>query len=599
MWFDNDTVQPYTVTVQRDLSVLQTALTRVHSSIRVESAPDRDAVILTGIVPTVATSQLAETIARNYLDADQSRQRALLAAAPGTASPPPPAAAGALQGAVAPQGQVAPGQGGPATQAPATPGVQGPLAPTGAVINQIQLETLPPLPEDKIREAIASLGGGNVTIRRVLKGNVRDDASDTLILEGTVPNQVALLRVLETAARLFTGQTVTDEDVRVLGDESGALSRNGQNGQAGGFGLSGVGAGIGGAGGAGGFFGGAGTRALTNQVDRNIARATAIQAGDGILSYITVTDLPQIRVDIRLMEVNRSKLRSFDPESALLVSSLNRPGASITNPQGNAVLTPGLNKAAIQNVLAFLGGGLLNEVQYVARHVVVDSAFALLEREGIAHALSSPSISVLSGEQAMFLVGGEVPIPLAFSPFLGTLQQQNQTQTTSGAPFGVFSSVLFESFGVQLSIRPLVGADDAITLDVQPRVRTPDATLTDSLRQTTGSSLPATAFQTRLLSTSARLQDGQALLIGGLMSATTNTNRSSTPGLRDVPGFGRLFDNNNSSDNSTELVVVVNPVILRTPVPNVGLWAYPTSDELIRPFRGEGPGSGVASAVTR
>jgi Flp pilus assembly secretin CpaC len=463
------------------------------------------------------------------------------------------------------------------------------------VINLLQLETLPPLPEDKVRAAIASLGGGDVTVRRVLKGNVRDDASDTLILEGTVPNQVALMRVLATASRIFTGQTVTDEDLLVLADESGGLSRNGQNGLGqGGAAAAGIGGGA-----AGGLFGGGGARALTNQVDRNIGRATAIQAGDRILSFVTVADLPQIRVDIRLMEINRSKLRSFDPESALLVSSLNRPGGSITNPQGNAVLAPGLNKAAIQDVLAFLGGGLLNEVQYVGRHFVIDSAFALLEREGIGHALSSPSITVLSGEQAMFLVGGEVPIPLAFSPFFGSPAQQQQTQTLNGVPFGVFSSVVFESFGVQLSIRPLVGADDAITLDVQPRVRTPDATLNDALRQSTGTNLPATAFQTRLLSTSSRLQDGQALLIGGLMSATTNTNRASTPGLRDAPVLGRLFDNNSATDNSIELVVLVNPVIVRTPVPNVGLWAYPTREELIEQFRGLGPGSGVTAAVTR
>ena len=598
IWFGNGVVQSYTLTVQRDLSVLQAALSRINPTIQVESAPDRDALILTGVVPTVAVSQLAETIARDYLAADQSRARAFLAAPQAAVATPPTAPAAAPQ--APPPGQAAPAQ--PASPQPAppsgaTPGLQGPLPPSGTVINLIQLETLPPLPEDKIREAIASLGGGNVTIRRVLKGNVRDDTADTLVLEGRVPNQVALVRVLETAARLFTGQTISTEDLRVVADESGALSGGaaGAQGQTGGAGFGG-----GGGGGGGGLFGGGGGRALSNQIDRNIARATVVEAGDRILSFIKVADLPQIRVDIRLMEVNRSKLRSFDPRSALLVSSLNRPGDSLINPQGGSVVAPGINKAAVQDVLAFIGGGLLNEFQYVARHVIIDSAFALLEREGIAHGLASPSITVLSGEQAMFLVGGEVPIPLAFSPFFGAVTQQGQNQTTTtGAPFGIFSSVLFESFGVQLSIRPLVGEDDSITLDVQPRVRQPDATLTDQIRQTTGSSLPATAFQTRLLSTSSRLQDGQSLLIGGLTSATSNANRSSTPGVRDVPGVGQLFDNRNTSDNSTELVVLVNPVILRTPVPDVGLWAFPTRDELIRPLLGPGAGSEVPAAVAR
>jgi Flp pilus assembly secretin CpaC len=598
IWFANGVVQSYTLTIQRDLSVLQAALTRINPTIQVESAPDRDALILTGVVPNVAISQLAETITRNYLAADQSRARAFLGAPQGAIATPPTVPAAPQ--APPPPGQAAPAQPAPAPPAAPPPAVQGPLPPSGTVINLIQLETLPPLPEDKIRDAIASLGGGNVTIRRVLKGNVRDDTADTLVFEGTVPNQVALVRVLETAARLFTGQAISQEDLRVVADESGALSRAEAGGQGQAGGAFGGGGGLGGGAG-GGLFGGGGGRALSNQIERNIARATVIEAGDRILSFIRVADLPQIRVDIRLMEVSRSKLRSFDPQSVLAVSSLNQAGVSLTSPQRGQVSTAGINKAAIQDVLAFLGGGLFNEVQLVARHVVIDSAFALLEREGIAHALSSPSITVLSGEQAMFLVGGEVPIPLAFSPFFGAVTQTapNQTQTTTGAPFGIFSSVLFESFGVQLSIRPLVGDDDSITLDVQPRVRTPDAVLTDQIRQSTGSALPTTAFLTRLLSTSSRLQDGQALLIGGLMSATSNANRSSTPAVRDVPGLGQLFDSRNTSDNSTELVVLVNPVILRTPVPDVGLWAFPTRDELIRPLLGQGPGSGVTAAAGR
>ena len=148
---------------------------------------------------------------------------------------------------------------------------------------------------------------------------------------------------------------------------------------------------------------------------------------------------------------------------------------------------------------------------------------------------------------------------------------------------GVFSSVEFVPFGVQLQIRPLVGDDDTITLDVQPLVVTPDAILTDTIRQSTGTAVATTAFQTRALRTSSRLQDGQALLIGGLLSLNTSTNTASTPGVRDMPILGWLFQSFNRNDQDTELIVVVNPVILRTPVPDVALWAFPSRDELLRP----------------
>ena len=76
--------------------------------------------------------------------------------------------------------------------------------------------------------------------------------------------------------------------------------------------------------------------------------------------------------------------------------------------------------------------------------------------------------------------------------------------------------------------------------------------------------------------------DGQALLIGGLLSNNTSTNTASTPGLRDTPILGRLFRSFNRNDQDTELIVVVNPVILRTPIPDAGLWTFPGRDELLR-----------------
>src|SRR5262249_48662875 len=117
---------------------------------------------------------------------------------------------------------------------------------------------------------------------------------------------------------------------------------------------------------------------------------------------------------------------------------------------------------------------------------------------------------------------------------------------------------------------------------VQPLVVTPDSVLTDSIRQTTGTAVPTTAFQTRALRTSSRLEDGQALLIGGLMSANTSTNQSATPGIKNVPLPGRLFQSLNRNDQDTELVVVVNPVVVRAPVPNAATWAFPNRDELIK-----------------
>ena len=566
VWLANGSSLEFPFSVQRDLSVLERALKRVHPSIEVESAPDRDALVLTGVAPDLNASLAAEAIARNYLDAGNNNRgpaQPLIAAPPqdaGGAAAPNPAATAAASAA---------------NPGASRPQLQGAIQPSGSVINLIQLDRLPPLPEEKLRDAIRAIGGEGVTIRRVLRGDVSDDSSDTLVLEGHVPNQTALVRVLVLSAQLFAGQTLTAADIRVLADEAGGLTGQAQTQSA----QTQLGGGA-----ASSLFGGASGNRLSNQVRTNIGRATAIEAAGGrILSFIKVIDLPQVRVDIRLVEVNRTKLRSLNPNSVLALSDFRQPSLNAaeaaTMVQGEQAARVGAAGAAIQGVLSFLNGGLLNELQYSGGHTAIATALSLLEREGIARNLSSPSLTVLSGELAQVQIGGEVPVPTAFAPAFGAAAA---TAGAGAATPGVFSSVEFVPFGVQLQIRPLVGDDDTITLDVQPLVVTPDAVLTDSIRQSTGTAVATTAFQTRALRTSSRLQDGQALLIGGLLSSSTSTNTASTPGLRAVPILGRLFQGFNRNDQDTELIVVVNPVILRTPVPDVAMWTFPGRDELLR-----------------
>jgi Flp pilus assembly secretin CpaC len=560
VWFLDGTFQQYAVDVQRDLSLLASALKRIDASIVVEVAPDRDAVVLTGTVPDLVASQTAEAMARDYLGAGTPRQglaaRPLVQASPAGATP---AAGTDTSPASAP------------TAAPETAPVQlaAPVAPTPAVINLLRLATLPALPEDKVRDAIRTIGGAHVSVRRVLKGSVRDDANDTLVLEGTVPDQVALVRVLELASRLFAGRTTTTDDIRVVADESGALSGRQQAGVQNttasslGSSLPGVGASM----------GSASTGRLTNQIERNIGRAKAIEvAGGRVLSFIDVVDLPQVRIDIRLFEVSRSKLRSYTPQSIVSLSTRVLPAA--------ASIVPGavpLQGRAVENVLGFLSGQTTNETQLVGRHAAVDTTLSLLEREGVARRLSSPSLTVLSGEQAQFQVGGEIPIPVAFAPAFGTGDSADSATT-----LGVFSSVTFRPFGIQLGIRPLVDDADAITLDVQPQIVDPSADLTASIRDATGAAPPTLAFETRALRTSARLLDGQSLVIGGLLSNTSSANTQATPGLGSLPGLGWLFKGFDRNDQSTELVIVVSPSIIRQPIPAVARWAFPDAREVSR-----------------
>jgi Flp pilus assembly secretin CpaC len=578
VWLRGGNIWEYIVTVQRDLSVLTAALKKVYPGIEVEIAPDRDAVILTGTVPNVTFSETAERVAQEYLDAGQPQQgRPLIGAVPEPAPQAPP-----------PQ-LSQPSQAPTATPPPTISlpgGTTASVAPTTRVINLLRLEQLPLFMEEKIRQAIQPISG-NVTVRRILRGPIRNDAQDVFLLEGSVPNQVALVRIMSLASDILVGHTATSEDITVVADEAGALAnRNLDNLQSSLF--TGFG------GGSSSIFGGQGGSTnlrLNNQIRKNLARAKVLEAASGrLLSFIQVADLPQVRVNIRLYEVNRTKLRNYSPNFGIFASDFKQPSfnpaAAAQILQNDAAVRVGAGaNTAFQNVVSFLGGIAMEQLQLTSGHFAIDAALSYLESVGIARSLSAPSLTVLSGELALFQVGGQVPIPEAFSPaFTGTA---NQAVTP-----GVFNSVFFQAFGVQLDIRPLVGEDDSITLDVLPQVATPDPNLTNEIRATSGTNLQTTAFSTRSLRTSARLQDGQALLIGGLLTRNTGDNQNSTPGLRDIPGLGWLFSDFRKNDDSLELVVEVNPVVLRDPVQNVSLWEFPSLDEAME-RRLQKPGGAV------
>jgi type II secretory pathway component GspD/PulD (secretin) len=66
------------------------------------------------------------------------------------------------------------------------------------------------------------------------------------------------------------------------------------------------------------------------------------------------------------------------------------------------------------------------------------------------------------------------------------------------------------------------------------------------------------------------------------MSTNTSTNTASTPGIKSVPLLGRLFQSFNRNDQDTELVVLVNPVVVRAPIANTATWSFPGRDELMK-----------------
>lgn len=434
--------------------------------------------------------------------------------------------------------------------------------------------------EARLLDAIRPVGGARVTVRRLQQGAAPDDLADTFVLEGSVPTQVDLARVLHVARRALPGVDGTaDADIRVEADESGAFvdiqGGNLNQNQGGALGGGGQGFTLNRNGG-----GGQVQQQLQNRIGTNAARASVLSAANGrLLSLLVVDDLPQVRVDVQIYEVSRSALRDQGAELAVIMGDQDQapllPAGVATAVQGDGALGVGDDgESDIQNVLGFLADGFSNQFQVSGEHYAIDALLSLLESRGIARSLSHSSVTTLSGEIGQFLVGGEVPIQTSFAPAFGT-------GSNTGATPGVFNTVQFRPFGVQLSIRPLVGERDMLTLDVIPEVSQPSADLTAQIRESTGTDLVTTGFETRSLRTSARMRDGQALVIGGLVSRSATDASARTPWLHRIPLIGWLFQRNTTGDDDLELVVVVAPEVVREPIEDLDVWAFPTSGDVL------------------
>lgn len=559
VWYEDGTTENFLFSVIEDLSVLRKALYDIHPNIRIELAPDRSALVLRGKVPTINFRYAAETAAKNYLDVARGAgedDRDVVLQAPGVDS--------LMQGATF------------AVKSAFDKAATTPRRYRAArdekratVINLIKVEQLPESLAEKVKRAIKPLGGEDVQVERIQAGDMANDFNDTLLLSGSVETQIELVRILNVAARMLTGQggdagELDMSAIKVIANESGGLLQGRRGGSRSGGAVSG---------GLASFNGSAGSSSMENGISQNIGRSKMLSlAGGRILSTIDVRDLPQVRVSVQMHEISRRRLKSWRPDMTLVTNGYENGGTFGLAGRSQQ----GASASQVENALQLLGGSLLNNLQVGGSDVALDMLFALLEEEGISRTVSRPTLTVLAGESAVFRAGGEVPVPKAFAP-TGLSSDDSVGSNASG----VFSGTEFKAFGVELEVRAMVGENDRITLDMRPTISLPDTQLTQDIAGSTGSSLNSTAFNVRTIKTSARLEDGQALIIGGLVSRDLADNKSHTPGLSSVPLLGNLAKSTSDSDSDRELVIVVTPTIIREPRHEVALWQYPESMQLL------------------
>jgi pilus assembly protein CpaC len=270
------------------------------------------------------------------------------------------------------------------------------------------------------------------------------------------------------------------------------------------------------------------------------------------LKVVNLLQLPggsgsqQVMLQVRFAEVSRRALRELGVSLFTSPTGIENTIGRVTTQQFSAPGFQNLEWSKTSNNFGssvtsatgeFTFGDFLN-VFLLSEKYDIGAMIRALRSRGLFQSLAEPNLIAYNGQDASFLAGGEIPVPVV-----------------SGTTNSV--GIEWKEYGVRLNFRPTV-AGDTIRLHVKPEVSTldfPNGILLSGFR------VPALA--TRRAETDVELRDGQSFAIAGLLNNLSQDDLNAVPGLSKLPIIGHLFRSKAERAEQTELLVLITPQLVR------------------------------------
>jgi pilus assembly protein CpaC len=308
-----------------------------------------------------------------------------------------------------------------------------------------------------------------------------------------------------------------------------------------------------------------------------------------IINLMQVGGVQQVMLEVKVAEINRSELRRMNAQwnSIELNGKWNyggvNGGATFPDVEFNSPINgrlgvfeqaapwgPAVDEFAPRDM------GIQNQglfASFLSNDTLFNMALDIAKENRLAKILAEPTLTTLTGEEATFLSGGEVAIPIPQGDFRTTFE--------------------FKEFGVSVTFLPVVLGSGIINLKV-------DVAVSEITRLDPGSMIPL-QLGTRRATSSVELREGQTMGLAGLLNENLREAVEKFPGLGSIPVLGALFRSQDFINEETELVITVTPHLARPMRPDDV--RYPT-DNFVEPSdagffllgRLEGRGSGSSSA---
>jgi pilus assembly protein CpaC len=262
----------------------------------------------------------------------------------------------------------------------------------------------------------------------------------------------------------------------------------------------------------------------------------AQQFSPKILNQMKVGAVQQVLLKVKVMEVQRSKIRAlgvnwnYVNDNVFLSST---PGGLVPLASATAVPggTPALGVSAASLADTSFAGGFVNDNS--ALQVFVDA----LKEESLLKILAEPTLVATNGHPAQLLSGGEFPILV---------------------PQGLQSvTIEYREFGVRLEAVPTILGGGRVRLELQPEVSERDFTNSVSI-----GGLLVPGLTTRRVNTQVEMRYGETFVLAGLLSQQDRANAEKIPFFGELPWIGTLFSRKRYDQAETEVVIMVTPELV-------------------------------------
>ncbi|OXI15780.1 type II and III secretion system protein family protein [Burkholderia sp. AU15512] len=273
---------------------------------------------------------------------------------------------------------------------------------------------------------------------------------------------------------------------------------------------------------------------MAAQQAMQIARAYGDSAGDpasggkagGVLNMLNVTSPQQVMLEVKVAEVSKTLI--------------NQMGSAL-NIQGGFGSWSG---ALVSNLLAGVATGIAFSK---ANNKPFNLAADAQNTDNLVKILAEPNLVTISGQEATFLAGGKIFIPIPQSGSNGvssiTLQE--------------------EEFGVALKFTPTVLGNGRISLKVAPEVSELSQTGVTLSASNIGGTSILPLITTRRASTTVQMGDGETFAIGGLIKDNGTGALKALPGVGEIPVLGALLRSTSFQQDRTELIFVITPHLVK------------------------------------